>query len=157
MFFQPYRTASALYTHWQYLKTTACCGINPCAQCRVQNKPQQILEFQEGEELVVDTDLTEPADDTTICEVHAAERQGQAWDAEAEAEVSRWQVLEDQALGSNTSDFDIPDPCCVEGRLVRYLMRSREITVGRSKGWGWLMSTSGSRVLRVRYLEDKLW
>ena len=81
---------------------------------------QQILEFQEGEELVVDTDLTEPADDTTICEVHAAERQAKLEMRKLEAEVSRWQVLEDQALGSNTSDFDNQTLAVLRGRLVRY-------------------------------------
>ena len=38
----------------------------------------------------------------------------------------------DQALGSNTSDFDNQTLAVLRGRLVRYLMRSREITVGRS-------------------------
>lgn len=93
---------------------------------------QQILEFHEGEELVVDADLLEPADHSTIKEVQAAERQAKLEMRKLEAEVSRWQVLEDQALGSNTSDFDNQTLAVLRGRLVRYLMRSREITVGRS-------------------------
>ena len=92
---------------------------------------QQILEFHEGEELVVDADLLEPAEHSTIKEVQTAERQAKLEMRKLEAEVSRWQVLEDQALGSNTSDFDNQTLAVLRGRLVRYLMRSREITVGR--------------------------
>jgi len=130
--FHPYRTASALYTHWQYLKFHSLLRDQSVRPMPRPEQAQQILEFQEGEELVVDTDLTEPADDTTICEVHAAERQAKLEMRKLEAEVYRWQVLEDQALGSNTSDFDNQTLAVLRGRLVRYLMRSREITVGRS-------------------------
>ncbi|KOC70139.1 Microspherule protein 1 [Habropoda laboriosa] len=44
----------------------------------------------------------------------------------------RWQVLVDSVTGVNPPDFDNQTSVILRGRLVRYLMRSREITVGCS-------------------------
>merc|ERR1719339_320186 len=49
-----------------------------------------------------------------------------------EAEVGKWQVLVDKVTGSKSAEFDNQTLAVLRGRLVRYLMRSREITVGRA-------------------------
>merc|ERR1719449_161387 len=49
-----------------------------------------------------------------------------------EPEVSKWQIVVEQVTGQPTADFDNQTLAVLRGRLVRYLMRSREITVGRA-------------------------
>ena len=49
-----------------------------------------------------------------------------------EAEVSKWQIVVEQVTGQPTADFDNQTLAVMRGRLVRYLMRSREISVGRT-------------------------
>lgn len=53
-----------------------------------------------------------------------------------ENELGRWHVLVDSVTGYSPPDFDSHTLAVLRGRLVRYLMRSREITIGRSaKGY----------------------
>ncbi|KPP69644.1 microspherule protein 1-like [Scleropages formosus] len=49
-----------------------------------------------------------------------------------EQELPRWQVLVDSITGMNSPDFDNQTLAALRGRMVRYLMRSREITLGRA-------------------------
>jgi hypothetical protein len=44
-----------------------------------------------------------------------------------EAEVSKWQVMVDKVHGCATPDFDAQTLAVLRGRLVRYLMRSKEV------------------------------
>ncbi len=44
-----------------------------------------------------------------------------------EAEVTRWQVLVDKVRGDAPPDFDNQTLAVLRGRLVRYLMRSKEV------------------------------
>ena len=46
--------------------------------------------------------------------------------------MSKWQLVVEQVTGQATPDFDSQTLAVLRGRLVRYLMRSREISVGRS-------------------------
>ena len=48
-----------------------------------------------------------------------------------EAEVAKWQGLVDKVRGDSPPDFDNQTLAVLRGRLVRYLMRSKEITLGR--------------------------
>jgi len=130
--FHPFRTANALQIHQQYLKFHSLLPDQSVKPLFRTDHANQIQDFQEGEELVIDADLLDPPDPATITEVEAAERQAKLEMRKLETEITRWQVLVDQALGSNTSDFDNQTLAVLRGRLVRYLMRSREITVGRS-------------------------
>ena len=130
--FHSLRTGAALHVHWQYLKFHNLLTDQVVRPLPKPEHAQQLLEFQEGEELVLDNELLDPADESVCTEVQLTERQAKLEMRKLEAEISRWQVLEDQALGSNTSDFDNQTLAVLRGRLVRYLMRSREITVGRS-------------------------
>uniref|UniRef100_A0A0B6ZXH4 FHA domain-containing protein n=2 Tax=Arion vulgaris TaxID=1028688 RepID=A0A0B6ZXH4_9EUPU len=49
-----------------------------------------------------------------------------------EQELPKWQVLVDSVTGISMPDFDSQTLAVLRGRLVRYLMRSREISLGRS-------------------------
>ena len=44
----------------------------------------------------------------------------------------KWQVVVDKVRGDNPPDFDNQTLAVLRGRLVRYLMRSKEISLGRS-------------------------
>ena len=44
-----------------------------------------------------------------------------------ECEVSKWQVLADKVRGDVPADFDNQTLAVLRGRLVRYLMRSKEV------------------------------
>ncbi len=44
-----------------------------------------------------------------------------------EAEVTKWQVLVDKVRGDAPPDFDNQTLAVLRGRLVRYLMRSKEV------------------------------
>lgn len=46
-----------------------------------------------------------------------------------ENELGRWQVLVDSVTGISPLDFDNQTLAVLKGRLVRYLMRSREVTL----------------------------
>lgn len=46
-----------------------------------------------------------------------------------ENEVGRWQVLVEAVTGISPPDFDAQTLAVLRGRLVRYLMRSREVRV----------------------------
>ena len=45
-----------------------------------------------------------------------------------ENEVGRWQVLVEAVTGISPPDFDAQTLAVLRGRLVRYLMRSREVS-----------------------------
>lgn len=49
-----------------------------------------------------------------------------------ENEVGRWNVLVDSVTGVCPGELDSQTLAVLRGRMVRYLMRSREISIGRS-------------------------
>jgi len=80
----------------------------------------------------VDAELQDPEDAQLNSELVNGERNAKHEIRRMEAEVSKWQGLVDIASGTNTSEFDNQTLAVLRGRLVRYLMRSREISVGRA-------------------------
>ena len=46
-----------------------------------------------------------------------------------ENELPKWQVLVDSVTGISPPDFDNQTLAVLRGRLVRYLMRSREVNI----------------------------
>lgn len=118
--FHPYRTGRSLLTHWQYLKFHS---LLPEQTVRPMPKPdssQQILDFVDGEELVVDAELGDPEDTVVNTELLVGERNAKHEIRKLEAEVAKWQVLVDHVTGSNTSEFDNQTLAVLRGRLVRY-------------------------------------
>jgi len=131
--FQPYRTTRSLISHWQYLKFHSLLPdqtVRPMP--KLDSTTQQVLDFYDGEEQVVDAELQEPEDSSLNAELIYGERNAKKEMRRMEAEVGKWQVLVDKVTGSKSAEFDNQTLAVLRGRLVRYLMRSREITVGRA-------------------------
>uniref|UniRef100_A0A4W4HIK1 Microspherule protein 1 n=1 Tax=Electrophorus electricus TaxID=8005 RepID=A0A4W4HIK1_ELEEL len=113
--FYPSRTAKSLLVHWQLLKQYYLLddqSVQPLP------KADQVLNFSDAEQMV---------DDLMVADRHQKREIRQL-----EQELPRWQVLVDSITGMNSPDFDNQTLAALRGRMVRYLMRSREITLGRA-------------------------
>ncbi|MPC16495.1 Microspherule protein 1 [Portunus trituberculatus] len=81
--------------------------------------------------LIHDSELYESSDDLLEHELGVASRGSKREIRLLEDQVSKWQVLVDTVTGISPPEFDNQTLAVLRGRLVRYLMRSREITLGR--------------------------
>ncbi|XP_055535169.1 microspherule protein 1 [Wyeomyia smithii] len=124
------RTAKALYAHWQLMKQYS---LLPDQSVQSLPKSDNILSFSDAEDLINDGDLVDNRDDTLETELALADRKSKKEIRSLENELSRWNVLVDSLTGIGFSpDFDNQTLAVLRGRLVRFLMRSREIVFGRS-------------------------
>ncbi|XP_017795325.1 PREDICTED: microspherule protein 1-like [Habropoda laboriosa] len=123
------RTAKALLAHWQLMKQY---HLLPDQTVQSLPRGEHVLNFSDAEEMINDTELIEQKDELVDAELIAADRRNKREIKVLENELNRWQVLVDSVTGVNPPDFDNQTLAILRGRLVRYLMRSREITVGRS-------------------------
>jgi len=123
------RTAKSLHNHWLLIKQHHLL----CDQ-KVQPAPQEdnILNFSDAEDLLNDNELKEPRDEGLERELSSASRRTKSEVRRLENELPKWQVLVDTVTGVSPPDFDNHTLAVLRGRLVRYLMRSREITIGRA-------------------------
>ncbi|KAL0278144.1 UNVERIFIED_CONTAM: hypothetical protein PYX00_000051 [Menopon gallinae] len=126
--FYPTRTAKNLYNHWQLLKQYQ---LLPDQSVQSLPRGDLVLNFSDAEELLLDTELGDPRDEALENELAQADRRAKKEIRTLESELTRWQVLVDIVTGISTPDFDNQTLAVLRGRLVRYLMRSREISVGR--------------------------
>lgn len=91
------------------------------------------LSFSDAEEMLNDNDLLDHKDEALEIELALADRKNKKEIRHLENELSRWTVLVDSLTGIGfTPEFDNQTLAVLRGRLVRYLMRSKEITFGRS-------------------------
>ncbi|CAO1299540.1 unnamed protein product [Diamesa hyperborea] len=129
--FYPARTSKALMTHWELMKQYS---LLPDQTIQSINAPDALLSFSDCEELLTDHDLlTDLRDENLEIELALADRRNKKEIRMIENELSRWSVLVDSMTGIGLSpEFDNQTLAILRGRMVRYLMRSREITVGRS-------------------------
>ena len=67
-----------------------------------------------------------------FAELTLADRRNKREIRHLEQELPKWQVMVETVTGISPPDFDGQTLAVLRGRLVRYLMRSREITLGRS-------------------------
>lgn len=139
------RTAKALSTHWQLMKQYA---LLPDQQSQLTTATvipstlgsvapgdgAKLMTFAEAEEQLNDTELLgEPRDDTVELELTLADRCNKKEIRMLENELTRWTVLVDSLTGIGfMPEFDNQTLAVLRGRLVRYLMRSREISFGRT-------------------------
>ena len=130
--FHPSRTGRALMTHWQYMKQYSLLPDMTVQPLPRPDTAQHILNFHDGEDQVIDSELLEPPDPRLNTEMMMVDRMAKREIRRLEAEVSKWQIVVEQVTGQPTADFDNQTLAVLRGRLVRYLMRSREITVGRA-------------------------
>jgi len=97
-------------------------------------KGDHVLNFSDAEDLIEDRQLREaPARDQELeKELTVADRRQKREIRHLEAELLKWQVLVDSVTGISPPEFDSLTLAVIRGRLVRYLMRSRQITIGRA-------------------------
>lgn len=91
-------------------------------------KADNPISFSDAEEFLNDADLQESKDDALDIELALADRTSKKEIRQLENELSRWTVLVDSLTGIGfTPEFDNQTLAVLRGRLVRYLMRSREV------------------------------
>ncbi|RWS17120.1 microspherule protein 1-like protein [Dinothrombium tinctorium] len=138
--FLPYRTPKSLMSHWSLMK-----HYHLLNDQTVQPLPrhEDVINFSDAEEMLEKESLTIPQsvshstsgtvkqEDILHQELMLADRKNKREIRQLENEIPKWQVLVDSITGVAPSDFDSQTLAVLRGRLVRYLMRSREITLGR--------------------------
>ncbi|XP_023687051.1 microspherule protein 1 isoform X1 [Paramormyrops kingsleyae] len=127
--FYPSRTPKSLMLHWQLLKQYYLLedqSVQPLP------KGDQVLNFSDAEQLVDEAKLKDSRDEVLEHELMISDRHQKREIRQLEQELPRWQVLVDSITGMNSPDFDNQTLAALRGRMVRYLMRSREITLGRA-------------------------
>ncbi|XP_061170163.1 microspherule protein 1-like [Saccostrea echinata] len=127
--FYPLRTAKALHNHWLLLKQY---HLLPDQSVQPIPRGDHVLNFSDAEEMMNDDDLKDPKDDILEQELSVADRRNKNEIRHLEQELPKWQVLVDSVTGISPQDFDNQTLAVLRGRLVRYLMRSKEITLGRA-------------------------
>ena len=90
-------------------------------------KGDQTFSFSDAEDMINDAELVDQKDEAIDAELAMADRKSKKDIRIVETELSRWQVLVDSVTGSNPPEFDNQTLAILRGRLVRYLMRSREV------------------------------
>lgn len=127
--FYPPRTSKTLQNHWLLMKQY---HLLPDQSVQPMPRGDHILNFSDAEDLLTDEDLKDAMDDSVEHELNIADRKNKREIRNLEQELPKWQVLVDSVTGISPPDFDNQTLAVLRGRLVRYLMRSREITLGRN-------------------------
>ena len=122
--FHSARTPRCLQQHWQSLKQYT---LLPDQSVQPLPRDNHILNFLDAEANINDGELYEPRDDFIDQELAMADRKAKKEIRHLEAEIQKWQVLVDKVRGDNPPDFDNQTLAVLRGRLVRYLMRSKEV------------------------------
>ncbi|XP_013188702.1 microspherule protein 1 [Amyelois transitella] len=124
------RTAKSLMAHWQLLKQYQLLP-DQTVQPVPKNPGDKVLSFSDAEETMNDSELPDYKEDGVDVEMQMADRIEKKEIRLLENSLSRWQVLV-QSVAGGSMELDKNTLAVLRGRLVRYLMRSREIAVGRS-------------------------
>lgn len=127
--FHQARTPRCLYHFWQSLKQYQ---LLPDQSVQPLPKDSHILNFLDAEANINDGELYVERDEIMDHEMSTADRRAKKEIRHLEAEISKWQGLVDKVRCENPPDFDNQTLAVLRGRLVRYLMRSKEITLGRT-------------------------
>ncbi|TFK02886.1 brain-specific angiogenesis inhibitor 1 [Platysternon megacephalum] len=129
--FSPSRTAKALQLYWQLMKQYYLLDDQT-----VQPLPKgdQVLNFSDAEDMIDDSKLKDARDEVLEHELTVADRRQKREIRQLEQELHKWQCLISPLPrpGMSSPDFDNQTLAVLRGRMVRYLMRSREITLGRA-------------------------
>lgn len=127
--FHPGRTTKSLHSHWLLMKQY---HLLPDQSVQPMPRGDHVLNFSDAEDMINDDELKDPRDEPLEHELSVADRRQKREVRHLEAELPKWQVLVDSVTGISPPDFDNQTLAVLRGRLVRYLMRSREITLGRA-------------------------
>lgn len=125
------RTPKALLTHWELMRQYMLLNdqVVPAT-----TSSEGLQSFSDFEETLNDNEiLAENKDENLELELALADRKNKREIRTLENELQRWSVMLDSVTGIGISpEFDNQTLAILRGRAVRYLMRSREITVGRN-------------------------
>ncbi|XP_070570019.1 microspherule protein 1-like [Ptychodera flava] len=127
--FHPSRTDKSLFSHWLLMKQY---HLLPDQSVQPMPRGDHVLNFSDTEDMIDDSQLQDPRDEVIEHELSVADRRQKREIRHLENEIPKWQVLVDSVTGISPPDFDSQTLAVLRGRLVRYLMRSREITLGRA-------------------------
>lgn len=139
--FLAFRTGRCLQTHWTLMKHY---HLLPDQTLQPLPRHDDVVTFSDAEELVerdafslqgkhsIPGLSSRMENETLNHELSLADRKAKREIRQLENEIPKWQVLVDSITGVAPSDFDNCTLAVLRGRLVRYLMRSKEITLGRS-------------------------
>ncbi|XP_037076866.1 microspherule protein 1-like, partial [Pollicipes pollicipes] len=127
--FHSSRTPKRLREHWEKLKLYQLLGDQSAQPADKDGAGR----FSDAEDAMDDLALLEtPPDELLERELHLADRRAKREIRRLETETRRWQVLVDGVTGVSPPEFDNGTLAILRGRTVRYLMRSGEITLGRT-------------------------
>ncbi|KAL8603875.1 Microspherule protein 1 [Nucella lapillus] len=127
--FHPLRTPKSLMTHWQLMKQY---HLLPDQSVQPMPRGDHVLNFSDVEDMLKDEELKDPPNELVEHELTLADRRNKRDIRHLEQELPKWQVLVETVTGISPPDFDSQTLAVLRGRLVRYLMRSKEITLGRT-------------------------
>ena len=143
--FLTYRTPKCLMNHWASLKHF---HLLPDQTLMPLPRHEEVTNFSDAEDMIEKDTIASiqngqlqkqslpgvsnyRQDDMLSQELMLADRKIKKEIRHLENEIPKWQVLVDSITGVAPSDFDNQTLAVLRGRLVRYLMRSKEITLGR--------------------------
>lgn len=127
--FHPARTAKIIQTHWLTMKQY---HLLPDQSVQPMPRGDHVLNFSDAEDMMDDSHLQDAKDEILEQELAQFDRRQKREIRHLENEIPKWQVMVDSVTGISPPDFDNQTLAVLRGRLVRYLMRSREITLGRA-------------------------
>ncbi|XP_046843743.1 microspherule protein 1-like [Xenia sp. Carnegie-2017] len=122
--FHQYRTAKSVMQHWLQMKHYQL--LDDQTVLALGSATATFSDFEEqGKEMT---------DEVLEHELNISDRRAKRETRQLEEEIPRWQAIVDSLNESGTAptEFDSQTLAVLRGRLVRYLMRSREIIVSRS-------------------------
>lgn len=127
--FRQERTPESLLRHWSLMRQ-----YQLLKDQKVLSQPlgDRVLNFSDAEDLLDDATLDGPEDHVLNSELTLTDRRQKREIKQLEEEGDRWKVLVMSVADHQPmSQFDEQTVAILQGRLVRYLMRSKEITIGR--------------------------
>jgi len=127
--FTTYRSESSLQKHWELMKFYH-------MLCDQQIKTEPLMNFSEAEDNILDSNdssscVAAPKDEALEQELRIADRKNKLQVKQLEEEIPCWELLVSNLTKTPLPELDQHTVAVLRGQLVRYLMRSREITIGR--------------------------
>ncbi|XP_015120989.1 microspherule protein 1 isoform X2 [Diachasma alloeum] len=127
--FHSARTAKVLMYHWQLMKHYQ---LLPDQSVQLLPSHDNVGNFSDTEDMINDKELADQKKDLFNIEMAIADRHNKRKIRVLENELSRWLVRVDNLTGAIPPDFDNQTLAILKGKLVKYCMKSEEITIGRS-------------------------
>lgn len=124
--FHSFRSETSLQKHWELMKFYH-------MLCDQQIKTEPLINFSEAEDLLDsnDSSYTAAKDESLEQEMRIADRKNKLQVKQLEEEIPCWELLVSNLTKTPLPELDQHTVAVLRGQLVRYLMRSREITIGR--------------------------